>query len=276
MRPCEPPMLIRFPRHYAGHCLAHVHGVGIHDPCHSLLVGIHVRRGHVLLRPDKLDDLGGVTARHALQLAPAHRLGVADHSALGAAEGNIHHRALPCHPAGQCAHLIQRHIRRVADAALARAARNVMLHAKARENVDHAVVERHREVHNDLALRRAQHLPQPFVQIQLARRKIEARVLRFPGIDLLVERHLGGSCRHKLLHLLPRFGFVHGRNAAPLLQLIGAAANLPESSDPWLHPAPRHRLTRQRVKCGRNARQIQTSVSLGPESIYVKPRRTWL
>ena len=60
-----------------------------------LIVGVHVRRGNVLFRSYEVDDLRGVAAGHALQLAPAHILGVADDPALGAAEGDVHHRALP-------------------------------------------------------------------------------------------------------------------------------------------------------------------------------------
>src|SRR3712207_8197946 len=36
--------------------VARVHGVCVHDPRHRLLVGIHVGRGHVLLRPDEVED----------------------------------------------------------------------------------------------------------------------------------------------------------------------------------------------------------------------------
>ena len=181
---------------HAGHRLAHVHGVGVHDPRHGLLVGVHVRRGNVLLRPDELDDLRGVAARHALQLALAHALGIADDAALGSAEGNIDDRALPGHPTGQRAHFVQRDIGRVADAALARTARHGVLHAEAGEHVDHAVVQGHRKVNDDLPRRRAQHLPQSFIEIQLARGKVEARALRLPGIDLLVQRNAGISGCH--------------------------------------------------------------------------------
>ena len=97
----------RLARHHAGHRLPHVHGVGVHDPRHGLLVGVHVGRGHILLRPDELDDLRGVPARHALQFALAHLLRVADHAALGAAKGDVHHRAFPRHPTGQRAHFVQ-------------------------------------------------------------------------------------------------------------------------------------------------------------------------
>ena len=56
----------------AGDGVAHVHGVGVHDPGHGLLVGVDVGRGNVFFRSDEVDDLGGVAAGHALQLALAH------------------------------------------------------------------------------------------------------------------------------------------------------------------------------------------------------------
>jgi len=65
-RPRDPPMFSRLSSHDSGDGLAHVHGIGIHDPCHHLLVGAHVGRWHVLLRPEKFDKLGGVAARDAL------------------------------------------------------------------------------------------------------------------------------------------------------------------------------------------------------------------
>src|SRR5580704_15457838 len=49
------------------------------------------------------------------------------------------------------AHFIERHLRRVADAALARAASDVVLHAKTRKHIDRAVIELHRKMHDDLA-----------------------------------------------------------------------------------------------------------------------------
>ena len=55
-----------------GHGLAHVHGVGVHDPGHGLLVGAHVGRGNVFFRADEFDERGGVAAGHALELAFGH------------------------------------------------------------------------------------------------------------------------------------------------------------------------------------------------------------
>ena len=49
--------------------MAHVHGVGVHDPRHGLLVGVHVRSGNVTLRAEQFEKLGRIATRNALQFA---------------------------------------------------------------------------------------------------------------------------------------------------------------------------------------------------------------
>ena len=111
-----------------------------------------------------------VAARDALQFAVRKQVGIADHAALGAAERDVDHRALPRHPRSQRAHFVERHVGRVANAALARAARDRMLHAIAGEHFEPPVVELHRNVDGDLARRRAQHFLHAVVEAQTARR----------------------------------------------------------------------------------------------------------
>ena len=113
--------------------------------------------------------------------------GIADDAALGAAERDVDDGALPGHPTGQGADFVERDVGRVADAALGRAAGDVVLHAEAGEHLNAAVVHGHGKVHDDFASRRAEQLPKAFIQVQLACCKIEPRALRFPGIDLLVQ-----------------------------------------------------------------------------------------
>src|ERR1700727_1019017 len=165
--PARPADVQRLSCNYGGDSLAHVHGIGIHDPRHHLLVGVDVRRGNILLRADELDQLCRVAARHPLQLADRHFFRIADHTTLGTAEGNVHHRALPGHPAGQRAHFIQRDIGRVADTTLRRPARDGVLDAVAGEDFDGTVVHADREVHDKLACWIPQNLPESVVQVQL-------------------------------------------------------------------------------------------------------------
>ena len=163
--PARSAHIQRLAGHDGRHRLAHVHGVGVHHPRHGLLVGVDVGRGHVFLRTDELDQLGGVAARHALQLAARHVLGIADDAALGAAEGNVDHRALPRHPARQRAHFVERHIGRIANAALRRAARNRVLHPVSGEDLQLSVVHVDRDVDDDLAVGLAKHSPQAFIEL---------------------------------------------------------------------------------------------------------------
>ena len=82
------------------------HGIGVHDPGHGLRIGVNVRRRNVHRGADDGKDLARVTARHALQLALGHALGVADHPALGAAERNVDGGRFPGHPGGQSLYFV--------------------------------------------------------------------------------------------------------------------------------------------------------------------------
>ncbi len=181
----------RLAGHDGRHGLAHVHGVGVHHPRHGLLVGVDVGRGHVFLRADELDELGGVAAGHALQFAARHVLGIADDAALGAAEGNVHHRALPGHPARQRAHFVERDVGRIANAALGRAAGDGVLHPISGEDLQLSVVHVDRDVDDDLAVGLLQHPPQPFVELQFFGSQVEAGSLLFPRIAFLFQRVCG-------------------------------------------------------------------------------------
>ena len=165
--------------------LPHVHGVGVHHPRHGLFVGVDVGRGNVFLGADELDELGGVAAGHALQFAARHVLGIANDSALGSAEGDVHHGALPGHPTGEGANFIERYVGRVAHAALGRAARDGVLHTVAGEDFQSAAVHHHRDVDDDFAVGLLQHAPQAFIEIEFAGGDVKARGLLFPGIGFL-------------------------------------------------------------------------------------------
>src|SRR6185503_474150 len=116
----------RFSSHDGRHCVTCVHGVGIHDPCHRLLVGIHIGRRDVLLWSNEVEQLCGITPRHALQLAHRHLLRIADDSALRASKRNIDDSTLPRHPRGESADLVEAHVGRVAYSALGWTTREVV------------------------------------------------------------------------------------------------------------------------------------------------------
>ena len=172
--------------------MAGVHGVGVHDPGHGLLIGVHVGRGDVDFRADELEDLGGIAARDALELAGREQTGIADDAAFSAAEGNVGDGALPGHPGGQGADFIEGDVGRVADAALGGAARDGMLDAIAGEDFQTAVVEHDRNVHDDFARRRAQHLLHAVVQAEARGGFVESRFGGTRGLNSF-SRVLRGS-----------------------------------------------------------------------------------
>ena len=145
--------------------LADVHGVGVHDPGHGLLVGVHVGRGDVFFRADEGDEFGGVAAGHALELALGHVFGVADDATLGSAEGDVDDGALPGHPAGEGADFVERDVGRVADASLGGAAGLGVLDAVTGEDLDGAVIHGDGDVDDDFAGGIAEDLPDALVEV---------------------------------------------------------------------------------------------------------------
>src|SRR5205823_10905173 len=94
----------RFSGDDRSHRLPHVHGIGVHNPRHGLLVGVDVRSGNVFFRPNELEQFGGIPPGHALQFSHRHLVRIANHSTLGAAKRTVHHRTSPVHPTGQFAY----------------------------------------------------------------------------------------------------------------------------------------------------------------------------
>jgi len=76
----------------------------------------------------------GIAAGQPLELSARHLPRIANHSALSAAKGNVHHRALPRHPRCQRAHFVDGDIRSKADSALPWPAHRGVQHAISREH----------------------------------------------------------------------------------------------------------------------------------------------
>jgi hypothetical protein len=167
--------------------LTHVHGVGVHDPGHGLLVGAHVGGGDVFFRSDEFDEFGGVATGHAFEFALGHLFGVADDAALGSAEGDVDDGALPGHPGGEGADFVEGYVGGVADAAFCGAACDRVLDAVAGEDFDGAVVHADGDVNDDLASGVAEDLPDAFIKIEFSGGEVESSGLGFPGICLLLE-----------------------------------------------------------------------------------------
>ncbi len=153
--------------------LAHVHRVGVHDPRHVLRRRVDVGRGHVFVGPDHFDQLGGVAARDPFDLRHRERRRIAGDAALSAAERQVDDSALPGHPEGQRGHLVERDAGMEADAALGRAAREVVLHAIARVHLDAAVVALERDREDDLPRGMGEDRLDPGVEVEQRRSLVE-------------------------------------------------------------------------------------------------------
>ncbi len=168
---------------HARHGVADMHGVGVHDPGHRLGVGVDIRRGDVLLGPDEHADLGRVAPRQPLQLTQRELLGVDPHAALATTIGDAHHGALPGHPHGQGADLVEGHVLVIAQAALGGTAAQVVLDAVAGEDLDAAIVHAHRHGHDELTLALAQRGTQGGIEIEPLSRDVELTLGDRPRID---------------------------------------------------------------------------------------------
>ena len=97
------------------------------------------------------------------------------HAALRAAEGDIHQRALVGHQRGQRLHLVLVDAGGVADAALGRQQMRTVRGAPAAEDVEHAVVEPHREVQLQHRIARLDLLRQAGRQVQVPQRPVHGQ-----------------------------------------------------------------------------------------------------
>jgi hypothetical protein len=90
------------------------------EPAHRSVVGIHIRRGNIHLRPDKRRQRPRVCPSEQHLLAGGERPWVAGNPALRAAKWQVEQRALPGHEVGQPPHLVQVHTGMNAETTLRR------------------------------------------------------------------------------------------------------------------------------------------------------------
>ena len=117
-----------------------------------------------------------------LELVERKHFRVDDDAALGAAERNVDHGALPGHPHSERLDLVERDVGVVANATLGRTAVDVVLHAVAGEDAQVTVVHLHGEVARELALDLAQHLAQPRFELDDFGRRVELRLSGAPFV----------------------------------------------------------------------------------------------
>jgi hypothetical protein len=92
-------------------------------------------------------------------------LGIERDASLGAAEGHVDDGALPRHPRGKGANLVERDVGMIADPPFARAAHHVVQHAIAREGADRAVVHLDGKFDDDRAVRPFEVIDQPALEV---------------------------------------------------------------------------------------------------------------
>ena len=108
----------------------------VHHPQHVLAVGHDVGGGDVLQGAHVAGHLADPARGRCPSCSRSDEVvRVADDAALAAAEGDVHHGALPGHPRGQGADRVDGLVGVEADAALARAAGVVVLDAEALEDL---------------------------------------------------------------------------------------------------------------------------------------------
>ncbi len=101
----------------------------VHDPGHDAVIGAHVWRGDVVVRPDHIVNFVNEFARDAFQLADAELGHVDCDATLRAAERYVHDCRFPRHQRRQAANFVQVYFRVVTQAALHRSTSPIVLHA---------------------------------------------------------------------------------------------------------------------------------------------------
>src|SRR5450830_280210 len=141
-----------FTGHHASRHIAADHGVAVHHPRHDLFIGVDVWCRNILVRADDHADLARVATGQALQLTFRQGLRIDTDTAFGAAVWHVDCCILDRHPGRQGHHFRQGHVLVEAHAALARAARQIVLHAVAFVVGDGAVIALDRYVDRQDAL----------------------------------------------------------------------------------------------------------------------------
>jgi hypothetical protein len=170
-----------------------VHRDRVHDPGHHLRVRPHVGSGDVLLGPDEDRYLGRVATGQVLELVQRQLARVARDRALGSAVRKPDRRALPRHQHRQRLDQVEVDRGVITDAALGRAAADVVLYAPAREHVHGPVVHANREVDGQLALDVTQAAASVVGESDDISRGIEPPLCGLEGGGAGFDRHFGTS-----------------------------------------------------------------------------------
>src|SRR5205807_10642311 len=165
--------------------VAHMHGVGIHDPGHDLLVRVDVRTRDIFFRTQDLNELRSVPSGESLEFTLRHLVWIAYHPTSCAAERDVHQGTFPCHPTREGTRLVKGQVGAVTDATLGWPPIDRVLHPESGEYLQTSIVQLHGDMHDDSAAGFAQYLPQTLVQRELLRGQVRPCNLCFPSIDFL-------------------------------------------------------------------------------------------
>src|SRR5438445_9530794 len=113
--------------------MAHMHGVGIHDPGHALFVRVDVTTEDIFFRTQDLNELRSVPSGESLEFTLGHLVWIANHSTSRAAERDVPQGTFPCHPTCECTRLVKGEVGTVTDATLGWPAIDCVLHSESGE-----------------------------------------------------------------------------------------------------------------------------------------------
>src|SRR5271167_2286390 len=172
--------------------LAGVHGIGVHNPGHGLLVGADVRGRNVALGTKPFAEFGGVAASNAFEFVFGKLGRIADDAALGAAEGNVDHGAFPGHPGGEGADFVDGDVGIEADTALAWATNGGVQDTVTSENLDLATVHADGDVNRDFLAGILQVAVDTVFEAEFLRGGFEARLSRLVNVQFILSsrRHV--------------------------------------------------------------------------------------
>ena len=191
----------RFARHDTRGVVTVHHRDRVHDPAHDLGVGIDVGCGDVTVGPDHRSDGEGVAPRESLELAARESGRVHAHAALRATVRNVHDGALDRHVRRERGDLVGVDALVEPDAALARAARSVVLDSPAGVHLDVARVHAHG--HRDLEDSFGSDDPfdHALVESEQLTRRLDEGGDPEPGIEFVRSRFVG-LCDHVVTSLI--------------------------------------------------------------------------
>ena len=138
--------------------------VSVVDPGHGVFVGVDVRRRNIGVRPDIVAKFVDETPSDAPKLGLAQAFRIANHTALGPAEGHFHQGTFPSHQRGQSSDFFDRDVGMIANTALARAQHSIMQDPVAAKRLNRAIFHLDGKANRQCALRQLEEFDQASLQ----------------------------------------------------------------------------------------------------------------